>query len=95
MASCQGSIAVLVVSAVAFDLGVQAALISHQSIVYGLDPSARSRLNAVLISSMFVGMSAGAAMANYAFQRAGWTGVMVVGAVAAVFALVLQSGLRA
>ena len=45
-----------------FDLGVQATLIAHQAQVYGLEPEASSRLNAVLFTGMFIGMSAGAAL---------------------------------
>ncbi|HXN84279.1 MAG TPA: MFS transporter [Myxococcales bacterium] len=91
MALWQGSIAVLVVGTIAFDLGVQACLISHQTIVYSLEPAARSRLNAVLVSAMFFGMSAGAALASNALARFGWTGVTVLGAVAACAALVVRA----
>ena len=52
---------VIGIGAVGFDLGVQATLISHQTIVYGIDPGARSRLNALLFTGMFIGMSSGAA----------------------------------
>jgi predicted MFS family arabinose efflux permease len=91
MALCQGSIGVLVVGAIVFDLGVQASLISHQTIVYGLDPAARSRVNAVLVSAMFVGMSAGASLASNAFARFGWGGVMWLGVAAASAALAVRS----
>jgi predicted MFS family arabinose efflux permease len=91
MALVPGSLAVLIAGTVVFDLGVQACLISHQTIVYGLDPAARSRLNAVLVSSMFLGMSAGAALASQTLGRYGWTGVMILGAVAATLALVVRS----
>ena len=86
----QGSIAVLVVATIAFDLGVQACLISHQSIVYGLDPAARSRLNAVLVSAMFFGMATGAALASRALVRWGWSGVMALGTAASLAALVVR-----
>ncbi len=86
----QGSIAVLIAGAVVFDLGTQASLISHQTIVYGLDSSARSRVNAVLISSMFLGMAVGAALGSWALIRAGWSGVCAVGCVAAVAAMIAR-----
>lgn len=47
MAAAPGQLWLIAVCAVVFDLGVQAALISHQSIIYSLEPDARSRLNAV------------------------------------------------
>lgn len=85
-----GSLGVLVVATVVFDLGVQASLIAHQSIVYGLDPAARGRLNAVLVSAMFLGMAAGAAAASQVFARAGWAGVAALGALAAAAALAVR-----
>jgi predicted MFS family arabinose efflux permease len=90
MALLQGRVWVLVLGAIVFDMGVQASLVAHQTIVYGLDPSARSRLNAVLISSMFVGMSSGAALASHAFDRAGFRPVLVLCGAVASLALVVQ-----
>jgi predicted MFS family arabinose efflux permease len=69
------SIVVLALATVGFDLGVQASLVSHQTIVYGLEPSARSRLNAVLVGGMFVCMAIGSALASRIFVRFGWAGV--------------------
>jgi predicted MFS family arabinose efflux permease len=66
----------LAVAVVGFDLGVQATLIGHQTIVYGLDPDARSRLNAVLIAAMFAGMSFGAGLGGVLLETSGWAGVM-------------------
>lgn len=90
MAALPGSLALLIAGTVLFDLGVQACLISHQAIIYGLEPSARSRLNAVLISSMFLGMSAGAALGSQTLARFGWSGVMLLGAGAAGLALAVR-----
>lgn len=90
MALWPGSLALLIAGTVAFDLGVQACLISHQTIIYGLNPAARSRLNAVLVSSMFLGMSLGAALASQVLARYGWPGVLELSALAAVLALLVQ-----
>ena len=90
MAVAPGSLVVLVVATVTFDLGVHACLIAHQSIVYGLVPAARSRLNAILVSSMFFGMSTGAALASRVLAKWGFTGVAVLGATAAALALVVR-----
>ncbi|MGM9484332.1 MFS transporter [Roseateles sp. NT4] len=73
--------------AIVFDLGVQAALVSHQSVVYSLDPASRSRLNAVLVSSMFVGMASGAALGSALLAAFGWRAVPALGAAAALGAL--------
>lgn len=86
------SLVLLVAVAVVFDLGVQAALVSHQSVVYSLDPASRSRLNAVLVSAMFVGMASGAALGSALLAGFGWRAVPVLGAVAALGALAVTRG---
>ncbi|HEY5282144.1 MAG TPA: MFS transporter, partial [Polyangia bacterium] len=68
------SLVLLILGTVVFDLGIQASMIAHQSIVYGLDPTARSRLNALLLGTMFVGMSVGSALGSIALDRFGWRG---------------------
>ena len=83
------SLWLLVVVAVVFDLGVQAALVSHQSVVYSLDPASRSRLNAVLVSGMFIGMATGAALGSALLAAFGWRAVPVLGAVAALGAVAI------
>nr|WP_315528585.1 MFS transporter [uncultured Achromobacter sp.] len=77
-------------SAVGFDLGIQTSLIAHQSIVYGIDPAARSRLNAILMTGVFIGMAAGGALGSLALAHWGWTGVTLVAASAAAVALALR-----
>ncbi|MFG6457933.1 MFS transporter [Roseateles sp. BYS96W] len=81
------SLWLLVAVAVVFDLGVQAALVSHQSVIYALDAASRSRLNAVLVSAMFAGMASGAALGSVLLAHLGWRAVPVLGAVAALGAL--------
>jgi predicted MFS family arabinose efflux permease len=78
-------------SAVGFDLGIQMSLIAHQSIVYGIDPAARSRLNAVLMTGVFVGMAAGGALGSMALARWGWAGVTALASAAAVGAVALRA----
>jgi predicted MFS family arabinose efflux permease len=75
---------------VGFDLGVQATLIGHQTIIYGLDAEARSRLNAVLIAAMFAGMSLGAGLGGVLLQAAGWVGVMTLATVSSAVAFALR-----
>ncbi len=83
-------LAMLAIGAVVFDLGVQAALIAHQTIVYGIAPQARSRLNAVLFVNMFIGMAAGAAMGSQLLSHWGWSAVMVMAVLAALSALLVR-----
>lgn len=79
-------------AAVVFDLGVQSALIAHQTLVYGLEPAARSRLNALLVGAMFIGMSAGSWLGGLAMGLDGWRGVSALAALAAALALALRMG---
>ena len=88
--STQASLWLLVFGAVGFDLGVQATLIAHQTIVYGIAPEARSRLNSVLFVGMFIGMSTGAALGSLLLARWGWNGVTGLAALAALGALVVR-----
>jgi len=86
----QGQLWLVMVSAIGFDLGIQAALIAHQTIIYGIDPAARSRLNAVLMATMFVGMAAGAALGSQMLAAFGWMGVTALAASAAAAALAVR-----
>lgn len=88
--STQGQLLLLVVCAMGFDLGVQATLISHQTIVYGIDPGARSRLNAILFVGMFIGMSGGAALGSQLLERWGWSSVVALAATASLAALITR-----
>ena len=80
----------IALGAVLFDLGIQAALIAHQSIIYGIDPAARSRLNAVLFVGMFSGMSGGAWLGSVVLAQAGWRGVCVLAMLAALAGLAVR-----
>jgi predicted MFS family arabinose efflux permease len=71
---------------VGFDLGVQATLVSHQTLVYGIDPAARSRLNALLFTGMFAGMASGAALGSMMLATWGWLGVVALATSSAVAA---------
>jgi len=94
MAALPSSLAMLIAGTLVFDLGVQVALIAHQSIVYALEPAARSRLNAVLVGSMFIGMASGAAGASVVLQYAGWRGVCLSAAFGAMCAMAVRMAPR-
>jgi len=81
---------VLALATVGFDLGVQATLIAHQTIVYGIDPASRSRLNAVLFVGMFIGMAAGAGIGSLALAQWGWAGVIALAVVSSMAALAVR-----
>lgn len=85
------ALGLIAVSAIGFDLGIQMSLIAHQSLVYSLDPAARSRLNAILMVSIFIGMAVGGALGSVALAQYGWLSVVVLTTVASLGALLLRS----
>ena len=85
-----GQLVLLALATVGFDLGVQASLISHQTIVYGLAPEARSRLNALLMTSVFVGMASGGLLGAQALAAWGWIGVVGLATAASAAALAVR-----
>jgi len=88
--SVEGQLCLLVLCAIGFDFGVQATLVAHQTIVYGIDPAARSRLNAVLFVGMFIGMATGAALGSLMLAQWGWIGVVVLATTMAIGALLVR-----
>lgn len=80
----------IVASAIGFDFGLQAALIAHQTVVYGIDPGARSRLNAVFFTGVFIGMAAGSALGALVLAQWGWPGVALLAALSALGALAVR-----
>jgi predicted MFS family arabinose efflux permease len=89
--SDSGQIVLIAASAIGFDFAVQAALVAHQSIVYGIEPAARSRLNALLYTGIFIGMAAGAFLGSVALAHFGWTGVVVLATASSLAALAVRA----
>ena len=73
-----GSLVALAAAAVTFDLGVQLSMVSHQTVIYSLEPSARSRINAVYVGGLFGFFAVGSFGASWAFASDGWTGVLLL-----------------
>ncbi len=77
------SLFLLGVGVVLLDAGVQASHLANQTIIFGLNPELRNRVNAVYMVVYFVGGALGTVAASVAFEHWAWTGVCVLGAVAA------------
>ncbi|MBO0663443.1 MFS transporter [Jiella sp. CQZ9-1] len=73
------SLMALIVSAVMVDLGVQANLVFGQREIYGLAPDIRNRLNAVYMTTFFIGGAIGSALASPVLEAFGWLGICVIG----------------
>jgi predicted MFS family arabinose efflux permease len=82
-------LAVLVVGVVVLDVGAQMTQIANQTRIFGLVPSARSRLNTVYMVVYFSGAAIGSALATLAWVRWQWNGVCGL-----AIALLCLAGLR-
>ncbi|HDX8842420.1 TPA: MFS transporter [Klebsiella oxytoca] len=82
-----GQLILIAISAVGFDLGLQSSLVAHQNLVYGLEPQARGRLNALLFTGVFIGMSLGSVLGSKLYAIAGWSGVVTLAVITGAIAL--------
>jgi predicted MFS family arabinose efflux permease len=71
-------IAALVIGVVVLDMGAQMTQVANQTRIFGLVPSARSRLNTVYMTVYFTGAAAGSALATIAWVHWRWNGVCLL-----------------
>jgi predicted MFS family arabinose efflux permease len=74
------TVAGMIAGIVLLDLAMQCIHVSNQSRVYALIPSARNRLNTVYMTISFIGTSMGSAIGLFAWEKGGWPGVCLTGA---------------
>ncbi|WP_447892236.1 MFS transporter [Pseudomonas marginalis] len=77
----------LAVTGVVLDFCVQMNMVLGQRAIYALDANSRSRLNALYMTSIFIGGAFGSAIASSVYEHAGWLGVMLVGSAFPLVAL--------
>jgi membrane protein implicated in regulation of membrane protease activity len=63
------------VGVIVLDVGAQMCQVANQTRIFGLVPSARSRLNTVYMTMYFAGAAAGSALATVAWVHWKWDGV--------------------
>ena len=85
------SVTGMIVGVMVLDFGVQSAVVSNQHKIYALRPEARSRINTIFMSGIFIGGAIGSAGASTIYGLAGWFPVCLFGAAMASVALVLQT----
>jgi predicted MFS family arabinose efflux permease len=66
---------ILVVGVIVLDMGAQMTQVANQTRIFGLVPSARSRLNTVYMTMYFTGAAVGSALATIAWVHWRWNGV--------------------
>jgi MFS family permease len=71
-------LAALVVGVIVLDMGAQMTQVANQTRIFGLVPSARSRLNTVYMTVYFTGAAAGSALATIAWVHWRWNGVCLL-----------------
>ena len=71
-------LAALVVGVVVLDMGAQMTQVANQTRIFGLVPSARSRVNTIYMTVYFTGAAAGSALATIAWVRWRWNGVCLL-----------------
>ncbi|MDG6402279.1 MFS transporter [Pseudomonas quasicaspiana] len=79
----------LAVTGVLLDFAVQMNMVLGQRAIYALDPASRGRLNALYMTSIFIGGAIGSALASSMYEQAGWHGVVWLGAGLPLVALVV------
>jgi predicted MFS family arabinose efflux permease len=81
------SLPVLIGGIIVLDIGSQGLHITNQSVIYRLDPAARSRLTTAYMTSYFTGGAAGSALAVALYTARGWGGVCLLGGLMAAVML--------
>ena len=90
------SLAWFLVGILVVDLALQGVHISNQNVIYALSAEARSRLNAVYMTTYFIGGASGSALGSLAWQQGGWAATSALGlglAVLTCMALVFDESL--
>jgi predicted MFS family arabinose efflux permease len=81
------SLASLIVGILLLDVAVQGMQISNQTVIYGLAPEARSRINSAYMTIYFLGGAAGSAASGLAWELGRWDAVAALGGALGLAAL--------
>ncbi|MEB0041140.1 MULTISPECIES: MFS transporter [unclassified Pseudomonas] len=82
------SVVGLAVTGVVLDFCVQMNMVMGQRAVYALDANSRSRLNALYMTSIFIGGAIGSAVASVLYEQGGWLWIVLVGSALPLIALI-------
>ena len=79
----------LAIAAILLDAGMQANHLTNQTVIFGLTPALRNRINAVYMVVFFVGGAVGTTLGSLAWEVARWKGVCFAGAFCSLAGLLL------
>ncbi|KWX78379.1 MFS transporter [Paenibacillus jilunlii] len=82
------SLFALAIGIIVLDLAVQAVHVTNQSLIFKVQPEARSRLTAGYMIFYSLGSASGSIASTQVYSYAGWNGVCLLGALVSVLALV-------
>jgi predicted MFS family arabinose efflux permease len=80
----------LIFGIILLDMGLQSMHVSNQTIVFSTNPDASNRLNAVYMTSYFIGGSFGTYIGGIAWANYGWSGVVVSGLAFVVICIIMH-----
>jgi predicted MFS family arabinose efflux permease len=86
------SVVGLAVTGVLLDFAVQMNMVLGQREIYALEAKSRARLNALYMTSIFIGGAFGSALASSLYEAAGWPAVALLGAALPAAALLAFLG---
>ncbi len=84
------SYAGLIFGIILLDMGLQSMHVSNQTIVFSTNPDASNRLNAVYMTSYFIGGSFGTYIGGIAWANYGWSGVVVSGLAFVIICIIVH-----
>jgi predicted MFS family arabinose efflux permease len=79
----------MALTGVVLDFCVQMNMVLGQRSVYALDAKSRSRLNALYMTSIFIGGAAGSVIASALYDHGGWSWIVVAGSAFPLLALLM------
>lgn len=80
----------LLVGVIILDFGLSLANVANQTSILGLDAAARSRINTVYVTAIFLGGAVGSAISSAAWAHSGWFAVCGFGFMVSTIAYVIH-----
>ena len=81
------SVVGLAITGVLLDFAVQMNMVLGQRAIYALDANSRGRLNALYMTSIFIGGAVGSSLASSLYERGGWGAIVISGSALPLIAL--------